>query len=120
MNNLITILLMAQRCAQVHHWKTKSFARHLALEELYEALVAMTDRLVEEASGESGTDFLDSVDQSQPNAFNQQDEVAFIGELHDILEKLKDSLPDLDWLENTYEELQSQVAKIKYKMENLR
>ena len=38
MENIIRNLLMAQRAAHVHHWKTKSFAIHLALGELYEAL----------------------------------------------------------------------------------
>lgn len=118
MDNILRVLLMAQRCAHVHHWKVKSFSLHLALGDLYESLASFADELAEMYMGTTGETVNPS--QSDPNAFNEQDAVTFIRELHDVLSDLKSSVPNEGLLISKYEELQGEVAKIKYKMENLR
>lgn len=117
MDNVIRNLLMAQRCAQVHHWKVKSFAMHLALGELYESLVEITDALVEMYMGANGQD--GHIEQSDPNHFNETDPLKFIQELHKVLGELKSDVPE-GFLTNKFEELQGEVARTKYKLENLK
>ena len=118
MDNILRNLLMAQRCAHVHHWRVKSLSLHLALGELYELLTDFADELAEYYMGMSGQTV--NPPQSDPNHFSEQDPIEFIRQLHDVLSDLKSTVPNEGLLINKYEELQGEVAKIKYKMENLK
>lgn len=108
---------MAQRCAHVHHWQTKSFSLHLALGELYETITELMDDIAEISMGALG----DTVnpEQSDPNGFSQQDPVEFIRQFYGFLSDSRVSLPEVPALVNKYDDLLSAVAKIKYKIENL-
>ena len=119
MENIIRNLLMAQRAAHVHHWKTKSFAIHLALGELSEALTAVADELAEMYLGGVGTNEI-TITQSDPNHFSEQCPVEFIQQLDRVLEELQTSFPQVGYLVNKYQELQGFVARTKYKIENLK
>jgi DNA-binding ferritin-like protein len=119
MENIIRNLFMAQRAAHVHHWKVKSFAQHLALGELYEALIEFADELMEMYMGATGTNDI-QISQSDPNHFSEQDAVEFIRQLHTVLGELATSFPQEGFLVNKYQELQGLVARIKYKLENLK
>jgi DNA-binding ferritin-like protein len=116
--NIIRNLLMAQRCAHVHHWKTKSFAMHLALGELYEKLTDFADDLAEMYMGKYGQDL--NISQSDPNHFSEQDPLEFIKQLFTVLEQLEGSVPKDGFLVNKYQELLAEVSRIKYKLENLK
>lgn len=118
MNNLLRNLMMAQRCAHVHHWQVKSFSLHLALGELYEQITLFMDELAEMYMGITGDTVYPS--QSDPNHFSQDNPIEFISQLYSVLEDLKPGLPQDPPLMNKYEELMGEVARIKYKMENLK
>jgi DNA-binding ferritin-like protein len=118
MENLIRNLFMAQRCAHVHHWKVKSLSLHLALGDLYEALIEFADELMEMYMGAYSADI--KIAQSDPNHFSEQDPVEFIRQLHEVLKALEHSIPQDGFLVNKYQELQGVVARVKYKMENLK
>lgn len=118
MENLLSLLLQARNAVHVLHWKTKSFSLHLALGELYDILSDMADELAEMtmgAHGEIGEVSLTSL--SIPAGLAPE---AFIQQLFDILTGIKSSIPQDDWIVNKFEELQAAVAKIKYKIENLK
>lgn len=117
-NNLLRNLMMAQRCAHVHHWQTKSFAQHMALGDLYEQLTEFADELAELYMGMTGQTV--APEQSDPNHFSQQDAVEFIRQLHDVLADLKNGLPQDGQFINKFEELQAAVDKVKYKLEQLK
>lgn len=117
MDNIIRNLLMAQRCAHVHHWKTKSFAQHLALGELYDKLTDFADELAEMFMGKYGQDAL-TVAQSDPNHFDERDPVLFIQQLSAILSEIESQVPSDGFILNKYQELQAAVAAVKYKLEN--
>lgn len=116
-NNLLRNMMMAQRCAHVHHWQTKSFAKHLALGELYELLTKSMDDIAEMYMGASSQ--VVNPDQSDPNHFSQQDPVEFIRQLQSVLEELKVAVVDYGFLLNKYEEMQGEIARIRYKLERL-
>lgn len=118
MENVIRVLQMAQRVSQMWHWKVKSFALHLALGELYEKLGSFADDLAEMYMGKYGTEF--HIPLSDPNMFSEQDPLQFIKELHTALEELSGSFPQDGFLVNKYQELQGDVSRIKYKIENLK
>ena len=117
MENVIRNIQMAQRVAQMWHWKVKSFAQHLAFGELYEALSKFADELVEMYMGRYG-DF--HIPLSDPNHFSEQDPLDFIRQLDAVFKDLETSFPQDGFLVNKYQELQGVVAQIKYKLENLK
>jgi DNA-binding ferritin-like protein len=118
MANIVRNLQMAQRVAQMWHWKVKTLSLHLALGELYDLLGEMADELFEMYMGAYGTDA--HVPLSDPNHFSEQDPVEFIRQLHSALKELEHSFPQDGFLVNKYQELQGAVARIKYKAENLK
>jgi len=117
-DNILRNLLMAQRCAHIHHWRVKSLSLHLALGELYEMLTEFADDLAEFYMGMS--DYTVNPAQSDPNHFSEQDPLEFVRQLQDVLKELKPTLPQEGALVNKYEELQGDLARIVYKMTNLK
>ena len=115
MENIIVNLQMAQRVAQMWHWKVKSFSQHLALGELYDALGGFADDLIEMYMGRHGDVHIPL---SQPNHFSEQDPVEFIRQLDGVLEHLSREISE-DFILNKFQELQAAVSQVKYKLENL-
>lgn len=121
MEIILQVLLNANTKAKRLHWTTKSFAQHVALQELYEMLDEMTDKLAEEYMGKYGNDQTINTEADPfKDSIKDADAITFIQVLTSQLESLKSLLPDDAWLVNTYEELQSKVSQIKYKLENLK
>jgi hypothetical protein len=118
MANLIGLLLKARDVTHMWHWKVKSLSMHLALGDLYEELLDLTDELFEMYMGKYGTDA--HVELSDPNPFSEQDPLEFIRQLFTFLEGQHAVIPQDKWLVNKFEELQGIVARAKYKLENLR
>jgi hypothetical protein len=119
MSNLLTQLMVARNVAHMWHWKVKSFALHMALGELYEGLTEMMDELAEMHMGAHGQDSF-HVDISRPNGFSEQDPLEFVAQLHAFLHDVHDKIPQDGFIVNKFEELQAMVAKVKYKVENLK
>lgn len=117
MANLVTYLLKARDTAHRHHWKVKSFSMHLALGELYDEMLNLTDELFEMYMGKYGTD--DNIELSVPNPFNQQDPLDFVQQLVAFLAEQKSRIPQDGWLINKFEELEGIVQRTFYKLENL-
>ena len=117
MENLLALLIQARDTSHVLHWKTKSFAKHVALGELYELLTTFADALAEMAIGDS--EQMGDIAWDTQTGWNKTDERAFLAQLHEALEQLKPTIPQKDWLINKYEELQGEVARVKYKIDNL-
>lgn len=118
MEELISKLLLARNVAHMWHWKVRSFSLHLALGELYDNILSLTDELMEMYMGAYGTDA--HIDIDPVNTFSDQDPIEFIRELHMYLKLAKETIPQDGFLINKYEELQGVVSQTKYKMENLR
>lgn len=53
-NELIHRVFCARNAAHLAHWRTKSFAQHMALGSFYDDIVDATDKLVEAYMGASG------------------------------------------------------------------
>lgn len=118
MENLLALLLQARNVAHVHHWKVKSFSLHMALGELYELITSFADELAEMAMGDDQD--IGNIEWDEQTGWDKTDPLAFIIQLHQQLEGLKQTIPQEDWLINKYEELQGEVARVKYKAENLK
>jgi hypothetical protein len=118
MQVLIGTLLYARNCAQVLHWQTRSFSAHLALGELYAAIDESVDSLAEEYMGTwDGVELtelcvLGQLDCSSPLAFAKALQ-------HMLAVDFASAIPKVGHLVNTFQELESKVAKVCYKLEHL-
>lgn len=54
MEELIARIFKTRNQAHLAHWKTKSYAEHQALGELYDSLIDLLDKLVEACQGSKG------------------------------------------------------------------
>lgn len=117
MENLVGNLLKAANVAKMWHWKVKRFGQHIALGELYDALDEKTDEIMEMYMGRYGTDA--HIPMSDPNVFSEQDPIEFVRQLDSFLEDQHSVIPQDGWLVNKFEELQADVSRVRYKLENL-
>lgn len=116
MEHLLGMLLDAVKAAHVMHWKTKSFSKHMALGELYEGLQDLADKIAEQYFGKYGNEI--NVPAGEV-VFNTSSELDFLNDLCSKLDDAKLRIPQDGWLVNSFEELQGEVQKVRYKIANL-
>lgn len=116
MENIISQLFAARDTAHLLHLKTKSFAKHLALSDLYDSLLASADSIAEIYQGKYGI-------MNIPNpSFTQQenDPVLFVQHLAGWSESVKGNFNQADThLLNEWDTLIAAIYRAKYKLENL-
>lgn len=113
--DVISILFAARDAAHTLHLATKSFARHVALGDLYESLVEYADELAEMYQGKYGILNLRS---DHPQGFNTTDPLSFIRALASWVELTRQDATD-SFIQNKLDELLADVYRAKYKLENL-
>jgi len=116
METIIAQLFAARDIAHRLHLRTRSFAAHLALNDLYEGLLDSADTLAEGYQGKYGL-------MNIPNptfTFNDNDQVTFVRELAQWAENTRGTLNQADThLLNEWDTLLGIIYKAKYKLENL-
>ena len=116
MNTLISQLFQARDTAHRLHLSTRSFAKHLALGDLYAALLELADGLAETYQGKYGIMAVPA----PAITFNDVDVNAFISELAAWAESSKALFsPEDTHLLNDWDNVISSIFKAKYKLENL-
>lgn len=113
---LLGFLLYARNVAHIQHWKTTSFAEHMALNDLYELLSELTDSLAEMYMGVYE---LGNIPQASAD-FDTKTPVAFVTQMLADLAEFKAKLPDEGFIVNKYEELQGEISQVLYKLKNLK
>lgn len=116
MEQLISQLFAARDAAHILHLRTRSFAAHMALGELYDALVDLADTLTENIQGKYGIINIPS----PVNSFSEGDAILFIRDLAAWAESGRSCFDPADThLLNDWDNVISTVYKAKYKLENL-
>ena len=116
MENIIQQLFAARDIAHRIHLRTRSFAAHLALGDLYKSLVDLADNIAEVHQGKYG---LLNVQDYRTN-LSDNDAVTFIRQLAAWAEETKASLPQHDsHMLNEWDNVISTIYRAKYKLENL-
>jgi len=114
---LITKTFHSRGAAHIAHWRTKNYARHVALNEFYDSVIDLVDKLVEAYQGNFGI-IQEDIPEVAP------------GYGQDIIERLNE---DLVWieanregiargvtaLENIVDEITGMYLSTLYKLENL-
>ena len=112
---LISVLFGARDHAHQLHLATKSYAEHVALNELYDLLLAFADELAEMYQGKFGLLNIKATSEEISGETGKE----FLEALVAWLENAKGTLVgDNTSIINKYEELLGDVYRVKYKIDN--
>lgn len=115
----ISSMFAARDKAHELHLATKSYAMHVALNDLYDLLLEFADKMAESFQGKHGLLKLDI--SSAMTQFTQPCEISFIQILTSWLDGPARALIRNDsFIINDLEELIGKVYQLKYKLENLK
>ena len=113
---LIDKVFLTRGCVHLAHWKTHSYAEHVALGDFYEDLIDGLDKLVEAFQGIFGlvdTDCLSGGDCPKDIIKHITDELTWINN------NSTEITHDIATLDNILQELQGSYMKALYKLKNL-
>ena len=91
---LIAKIFCTRNCAHITHWKTDSYAEHIALGEFYDNIISKLDTFVEVYQGN----------------FKKIQDVDYLDEYDEIKNHLED---DIKWIEKHYEKLSYSITPLK-------
>jgi hypothetical protein len=112
---LVPRVLATRNAAHQAHWKTKSYAQHVALDEFYDGILDVLDKLVETYQGAFGL-----CDFPPPAGILPKDIVAHIGQEAAWIDANRSKIAkNLGSLENIVDELTGVYLKSFYKLSNL-
>lgn len=105
-------VLNAATVAHLYHLKSTSYAQHMALGGLYEALPGLVDGLVEAYQGKYGlvTEYPSSMVECGAEP------IPFVANLKGYIETARDTLPQDSELQNIVDEIAATVASALYKL----
>lgn len=114
--DLITRVFATRNAAHLEHWRTKSFAQHMALGDFYDSIIDNIDSIVEAHQG-----VFDLVDVGDLPAQKKvknivdrlEEDLLFIGQNR---QKLSNKLPAID---NLLQDLEHTYMSALYKLKNL-
>ena len=117
MDQLISQLFAARDLAHRFHLRTRSFAQHLALNDLYDGLLEGADTIAELYQGKYG---ILNIPAQSSYTFKEQDTLEFIRDLAQWAECARAIFNPADTnLLNEWDTVLSVIYRAKYKLENL-
>ena len=112
---LVENVFAARNEAHIAHWATKSFAEHMALNEFYDNIVDLIDKLVEAYQGCYGL-----IEVKQLETDLEKDVLYWLNEdVKWIAENREEISGGVRSLENIIDEISDQYLSTIYKLENL-
>jgi Family of unknown function (DUF5856) len=115
---LIMRLFHARTAAHVMHLQTTSYAKHVALNEFYDAIVGFADSIAEGYQGEHGM-----IDFKSPHRYVQDaDPVRYLSELKEWVEKNRYEAVEAEdtFLQNVIDEVVHLCSTTIYKLKVLK
>ena len=116
MNDFVGLLFHSRTQAHIFHLQTTSFAKHLALQEYYEGIVPLIDGLVEAYQGKYGllTDYRMNI---ATKDLTSDDEVTnYFTALSKVVEAKRAGLPQDNFLQNVYDDVETLIHSTNYKL----
>jgi uncharacterized protein Yka (UPF0111/DUF47 family) len=112
---LVEKVFAARNEAHIAHWATKSFAEHMALNEFYDNIIDLIDKLVEAYQGCYGLIEVTQLeaDLKKPVLYWLNEDVKWIAENREEI------AGGVRSLENLIDEISDQYLSTIYKLENL-
>jgi len=115
MENLLSILLHSITQTHVFHLQTKSYAEHIALNEFYDGMGGLVDRLAEGYQGKYGVQKYKNISGLE-NYESKEQVIEYLLKL-DIL--INSNKPEEGFLLAIIDDIQELLYTTKYKLENL-
>ena len=110
----IGVMFMSRTASHISHLSTKSYATHVALNDFYDGIVDLSDKLIEAAQGQYGILDVPFVTLSG----NTKDPIGMLqGHLKQV--EMCMAMCDEDYLMNIFQEIQSLYRSTLYKLTNL-
>lgn len=113
---LFLVLLHAATVAHILHLQTRSFAEHMALDELYKALPDLTDALIESYQGKYGLVMEYPAKPPMPPTDNC---VRFVVGLNKYVDQVRAKVSDDSEIQNQIDEIVTQLNSTTYKLKFL-
>ncbi len=115
-NHYIQTLLHSREISHLFHLSTTSYSDHIALQTYYESIVEMVDGLVESYQGKYGILTLDlTVDKN-----TELDVVGYFITLIHELEVMRSELPNDNFLQHQYDDIETLIYSTLYKLKYLK
>ncbi len=111
---LVMQLFHARTNAHVLHLQTKSYAKHVALNEFYDNIVGLTDSLAEAYQGREGI-----FDYPELPYKPESDPIQMIRGLRRYIDENRAAMCGRSEIQNIIDEIVSQMNSTLYKLENL-
>lgn len=119
MDKIIARLFAARDISHSLHLKTKSFAIHMALNELYDSLIVLVDSIAEMYQGKYGI-MQNTLPDSEDFMFSSASEQEFIKDFTEWADAAKKEIPQDSFIQNEWDVVCSVAYKARYKIENLK
>jgi hypothetical protein len=112
---LVGRVFATRNAAHIAHWRTKSFAQHVALDEFYSGLVEKIDEIVEVYQGAFGLIDAPTIPSVKPDGILQHiaDETSWIEENREKIAQ------EFCAVENLLDDLAGLYSRTYYKLKNL-
>lgn len=115
MDNILSILLHSVTQVHVFHLQTKSYAEHIALNEFYDQMPGLVDRLAEAYQGKYGIAQYKNISGLE-NYKSKEQVIEYLLRLDILINKNK---PEDGFLLAIIDDIQELLYTTKYKLENL-
>jgi len=110
--NFLNYLIDARTCLHLHHWSENSYAKHVALEEIYTELLELLDQLVETEQVNRKLTL-----QSNGGKINS-DSITYVQEVLNYVRKYRSIFPH-SFQQNILDEIEALLSKGIYKLKFL-
>lgn len=118
MKKYIELLFSSRLQSHVYHLQTKSYAKHIALNEYYEEIVCLIDSLVETYQGKY--DIIDFDFTTKINGLqSDEDIISYFERLLKYTQTERKNLPQDDMLTAKYDDIDELVSTTLYKLKHL-
>lgn len=112
MGEFMLVLLHAATNTHILHLRSRSYAEHQALGEFYQSLPDLVDALIESVQGKTG-ELIDYPNMYYPPESTGKEELQM---LSDYVVENRHLLPQDSEIQNTVDEIQSQINSTLYKL----
>lgn len=116
MNDFVGLLFHSRTQTHIYHLQTTSYAKHLALQGYYEGIVPLIDALVEAYQGKYGllTDYRMNITTKD---LTSDDEINnYFSALSKVVERKREELPQDNFLQNVYDDIETLIHSTNYKL----
>lgn len=118
MKKYLELLFSSQLQSHVFHLQTKSYAKHIALNEYYDEIVDLIDTLAENYQGKYG--IVDFGFKTTIKGLKSEDDItSYFERLLSFVQSERENLPQDGMLVTSYDDIEGLISSTHYKLKHL-